>query len=108
MTSVTGGAQGSGGQPSFTDAITSSIGEGPVLINLVTGPNTITVPTGTSRVYMFVPSSNTQTITLKGVTGDAGIGLRVAGWLQLPIDTSVQVTFCVTAGGSIPAQFYYF
>ncbi len=42
---------------------------------LSTGANTITVPTGATFLLFVPPSANTQTITLKGVTGDIGVGL---------------------------------
>lgn len=42
------------------------------LVGLSSGANTITVPTGTTLVIIIPPTTNTETITLKGVSGDTG------------------------------------
>jgi hypothetical protein len=49
------------------------------LLKLLTGPNTITVPTGGATgvaVTIIPPAGNVVPITLKGIDGDAGILLH--------------------------------
>jgi hypothetical protein len=67
---------------------------------LASGANTITVPSA-SCVWVIIipPSSNTQTLTLKGVTGDTGIALSKTGPFLLSL-ASVS-SFVLTAGGTI-------
>lgn len=51
-------------------ALTDAIGD--VLRGLSSGANTVSVPTGTTLVIIIPPTTNTETITLKGVSGDTG------------------------------------
>jgi hypothetical protein len=44
---------------------------------LVSGFNSITVPTDSESVTIIPPSANVVTLTLKGVTGDTGIGIHL-------------------------------
>lgn len=70
---------------------------------LASGANTITVPTGGSvptAVTLVPPSSNTESITLKGVSGDTGIALHETDPTTLALDSSV-TSFVLTAGGTI-------
>ena len=81
-------------------ASTNSSGSGHnQLINLSTGANTITVPTGAVGVTIIPPANNTQTMLLKKVTGDTGINLALTAPCSLSLDTVT--TFVITAGGSI-------
>lgn len=70
---------------------------------LSSGANTITVPTGGSTVKgatIVPPTTNVQTIILKGVTGDTGVGLHATDYSSISL-VSGQTTFCLTAGGTI-------
>lgn len=70
---------------------------------LASGANTITAPTGGSTLSgatIVPPSSNTQTLTLKGVTGDTGVLLHKTDPTSLALD-STDTTFVLTAGGTI-------
>lgn len=69
------------------------------LVNLSSGANTITVPTGAVAVTIIPPDNNSQTITLKGVTGDTGIALALTAPCSLSL--SSVGTFVLTAGGTI-------
>jgi hypothetical protein len=81
-------------------AVASTAGSGQnQLVNLTTGANTITVPTGAIAATILPPSGNTVAITLKGVTGDTGIALHKTDPTSLALN-SVS-TFCLTAGGAI-------
>lgn len=73
------------------------------LHTLSSGANTITAPTGGSTVVsatILPPAGNTQTLTLKGVTGDTGVGLHLTDPTTIALASSV-TTFCLTAGGTI-------
>lgn len=70
---------------------------------LSSGANTITAPTGGSTLScatIVPPSGNTQTLTLKGVTGDTGVLLHKTDPTSLALDSTV-TTFVLTAGGTI-------
>jgi len=74
---------------------------------LASGANTITVPTGGSTVVsctIIPPTGNTNSITLKGVTGDTGIRVHNTDPTTIAIDSSV-ATFCLTAGATITGVF---
>ena len=49
------------------------------ILSLVSGANTITLPTGGSTpkaVTIIPPAANVETLTLKGVTGDTGVAMH--------------------------------
>src|SRR3990167_8626299 len=70
------------------------------LKTLASGANTITVPDTDCSVCIFVPpTTNTQTITLKGVTGDTGIALDPV--LPALIPLADVASFVLTAGAEI-------
>jgi hypothetical protein len=66
---------------------------------LGSGANTITVPSWAVGVLIQPPSGNTQTLTLKGVTGDTGVAISETGPTLLSFTTPPS-TFVVTAGGA--------
>lgn len=73
------------------------------LHTLASGLNTITVPTGGTTptcATIVPPEANTQSIILKGVTGDTGVRIHNTDPTSLAIDSSV-VTFALTAGGTV-------
>lgn len=70
---------------------------------MASGANTITVPTGGSTptaVTILPPTGNTQTITLKGVTGDTGVGMHLTDPFTVSL-AAATATFVITAGGTI-------
>jgi hypothetical protein len=70
---------------------------------LASGANTITVPTsGTvpTSVTIIPPSGNTQLITLKGVSGDTGVGLHLTDPTSIGLGTAV-TTFVLNAAGTV-------
>jgi len=80
---------------------------------LASGFNTITVPQLPVPVGVIIipPSTNTQTVILKGITGDTGIRLHKTKPHLLTFDsTAVPATFGLTAGANIadPFLFQYF
>lgn len=70
---------------------------------LSSGANNISLPTGgTAPVAATIipPPGNTQTMILKGVTGDTGIGMHLTDPAVVTLATTT-TTFCITAGGTI-------
>jgi hypothetical protein len=85
-----------------TVTILTPIGE-VLLIALASGANTINIPAGSTFMIIQPPASNTQTLRLKGVTGDTGIGVhKTLGLGPHYLDPS-DTSFCLTAGGAIAA-----
>lgn len=75
--------------------------------DLASGFNTITVPvvataTKATGVWIIPPAGNTQTMTLKGVTGDTGISMHLTGWQYLSLAAAGVTSFGITAGAAIP------
>lgn len=54
---------------------TITAGKSNVTVDLSSGANTVTVPSGTTLVVVIPPTTNTETITAKGVSGDTGFQL---------------------------------
>ena len=81
------------------------------VIDLASGANTITVPTGGSSVavacIIFPPNSNTDAITLKGVGGDTGILLHPTNPACISLGAGV-TSFVLNAGGAIAGVRFYF
>lgn len=71
------------------------------VVDLASGANTITVPTGAVAMIMALPSGNTVAVTLKGISGDTGILLHTTYPLVLPLG-SVS-TLVLTAAGAVTA-----
>ena len=96
--------------PSGSRAFNIAIG-GPLSNNeattnvaLASGANTITVPAGATGVIIIPPSANTQTLILKGVTGDTGVGISPTQPTLIMFSTSAPASFVITAGGAIAAE----
>lgn len=66
---------------------------------LTTGANTITVPDGATGATIIPPSTNTETITLKGISGDTGIALALTSPTSLGLATVT--SFVLTVGGDV-------
>jgi hypothetical protein len=72
------------------------------LLSLVSGANTVTIPTGTTIVALIPPPANTQTLTLKGVSGDTGINMSRTQPTIVYLDTlTPSSSLVVTAGGAV-------
>ena len=71
------------------------------LKNLASGVNTITVPTTAGGVIMQPLTSNTFTITLKGIAGDTGVLLAKTAPSILTFDNPPPATFVLTTSGII-------
>lgn len=73
------------------------------IVTLASGANTITPPSGGTTpvaVTIILPAGNTQTVTLKGITGDTGILLSETDPTTIGLG-SPSATFVLTAGASI-------
>lgn len=77
------------------------------LIDLTTGANTITIPTGASAVIIIPPTTNTQALTLKGVSGDTGISIHKTSPTYVPFGTT-PANFVVTSGGTVTGCAFIF
>jgi hypothetical protein len=64
------------------------------------GANTITVPSFAAGAIIRPASTNTQTLTLKGVTGDTGVAISKINPTVISFDTSPPANFVLTAGGA--------
>jgi hypothetical protein len=76
---------------------------------LASGANTITVPTGgttPTACTILPPAGNTQTLTLKGVTGDTGVGLHLTDPSTVSLAAATS-SFCLTAGNTITGVRFY-
>ncbi|MET0787061.1 MAG: hypothetical protein ABWY25_10180 [Paenisporosarcina sp.] len=71
---------------------------------LVIGANTITVPTVTGftvkAATILPPTTNTESITLKGIAGDTGIAISEIDPTSIGFETA-PASFVLTAGGTI-------
>ena len=70
------------------------------LITLSNGANTITPPTGATGCTVIPPSTNTTSITFKGVTGDTGLRLHNTNPTVITLNAATD-TFVLTAGAAI-------
>jgi hypothetical protein len=86
------------------NAASNTLSPGQVaLTTLAPGANTITPPTGGSSpqgVTIIPPTGNTLSITLKGITGDTGVGLHLTDPTSLGL-ASTTATFVLTASSTI-------
>jgi len=74
------------------------------ILTLASGDNTITLPTGGSVVKaatIIPPVGNSQTLTLKGITGDTGLVLSLTEPMTLTFKATPATTFLLVAGGTI-------
>jgi hypothetical protein len=73
------------------------------IVTLASGANTITPPSGgsTPKACTIVPpAGNTNTITLKGISGDTGVALHKTDPSVIALDNP-SGTFVLMAGGTI-------
>jgi hypothetical protein len=74
-------------------------------VNLVSGANTITIPTGTTTIIIQPPITNTVVLTLKGVTGDTGITISLTN-IQVIQPTATTTSFVITAASTTTGLTY--
>lgn len=89
----------------FDVASNSASPGGESIYTLASGANTITLPTGGATVKGLIirpPSGNTQTLTLKGVTGDTGIPLHLTDPSYIRLNSAaLPASVVLTAGDTI-------
>lgn len=84
--------------------------ESTVAVVLASGANTITVPTAASGgglpagFFLIPPPGNTQTLTLKGVTGDTGIPISPTQPTVISFAAAPPTSFVITAGGTVTGE----
>lgn len=65
-------------------------------VNLASGANTITPPTGALFCVIAPPTTNAVALTLKGVTGDTGVSIPAAS-PSVHVFGTLPATFVITA-----------
>lgn len=89
-------------QDTKSTATNQSASGADTLLTLSSGFTSITFPAGGSvptGVIIVPPAGNTQTITLKGVTGDTGVALHPTDPSYISLASGA--AFGITAGGTI-------
>lgn len=80
-------------------------------VSVAVGTNTtITVPTTPSQatgVIIIPPTTNTNTLTLKGVAGDTGIAISPTAPTFIPFATAPPVSFVLNASSSTNILFWW-
>lgn len=71
-----------------------------------TGFNSISPPTNAVGVIILPPAANTVTLTLKGVTGDTGVGLHLTN--PSCISLAGLSAFGITTNGSVTLDLFWF
>lgn len=87
----------------FAPADNAASPAGSDVYTLAAGANTITVPGGGATVkgaIIIPPATNTQSLILKGVTGDTGVTLSKTDPTMLSFETA-PASFVLTAGSTI-------
>jgi hypothetical protein len=69
-------------------------------VNLTTGANTISVPSGMSSVLIRPPTTNTVVLTLKGISGDTGTAVHKTRPKVYDFDTGV-TSFVINAASGV-------
>jgi len=73
---------------------------------LASGSNTITVPSGAVSCTIVPPAGNTNSITVKGVTGDTGIRIHNTDPTSIGLHSSVS-SFVLAAGTTTAGVFLH-
>lgn len=78
-------------------------------LNLASGFTAVPVPDVTNMrgVFIAMPRGNTQTWTMKGITGDTGLEQHPNGFFCTSFDGTAPATIGVTTGGVIPGALFY-
>jgi hypothetical protein len=89
------------GQSTISLSWSITAGVSDALVGLSSGANTITVPAGTKLVIIIPPTTNTETITAKGVSGDTGF--QISKTEPTPLTWQTGSSFVLTTSGAIAA-----
>jgi hypothetical protein len=87
------------GTPMFAQVFTNTSGLPPGSFTLAAGFNSIPVPATALGVTIVPPPGSTNTKTLKGVTGDTGIGVDPASPIVLKFTAAQIANIGITSGG---------
>lgn len=93
-----------------TGAKSSTFAYGPITgavaeildVALVTGANTVVVPTGATWMLIEPPAGNTVQLTLKGLSGDTGFALDLTRATLLPLPTGTASVLLNAASSVTP------
>lgn len=108
LTGLTSGGTVAVGPFTITPNATGNFEE--LSVTLQSGSNTITIPTWAVGMIVVPPSGNTQTLTLKGISGDVGIVVSKTAALLVGFDTTPPASFSIAAGGAVtnPMTVWFF
>lgn len=101
LTTITGLAEGEVTVGPLEFQTTTAVGERRSPLNLVTGANTIAVPAAATVAVFIPPAGNTQTLTLKGVSGDTGVRLHKTFPTPIALDAGANANLIIAAGGTV-------
>lgn len=71
------------------------------IVDLTTGDNTITVPSGATGVLLVPPADNAEGIELKGVGADTGFEISMTSWQLINFGATPPASFVLTTTGAI-------
>ncbi len=77
-------------------------------VSIVSGPNTVTVPSSARFVLLIPVSVTSSPFTLKGITGDSGVNISASQPTMLSFDSNVPASFVLTSSttaGSVLVTF---
>jgi len=75
---------------------------------LVTGDNTITIPSTAAGVVIEPPAGGTVALKLKGAAGDTGVVLSKKAVTKLAFDTTPPADFILNAGAAVTVVLYWY
>jgi hypothetical protein len=70
------------------------------VVDLTSGNNAISVPSGATGVTIVLPTTNTVVVTLKGVNGDTGVALHLTDPSSIALGSTV-TTFVLNAASAL-------
>jgi hypothetical protein len=107
---ITGVPQGVVKPGPFSIAANSSSECSIPALTLLSGDNTITVPTWAAGVLIIVPTTNDVELTLKGASGDTGIPISAEEPTLLPFRVTPPSSFIINAASDTlsPTNFLFF
>lgn len=104
VTSVSLSGDGFGGAPFFSESVDNTSGNAPGSIALAAGFNSIPVPATSIGVVIVPPPGSVVTLTLKGVTGDTGVGIAAAASSHLAWTAGQMANLGITASAPVTVE----
>ena len=76
-------------------------------LNLANGVNTISINAKAGAVLIIPPSASAVALTLKGVSGDTGIGISPKAPTLISFPSTPPANIVITAGGTVAGVLIY-